>query len=63
MPDNEYTIAWHKNDEIEVTFFAMKPMRSKSSFQDGRTKFDLEGKTYFLYRSPDRAKKELAKLH
>jgi len=63
MPDNEYTIAWHKNDEIEVTFSGMKPMRSKSSFQDGRTKFNFEDKTYFVYRSPDRAKKELSKLH
>lgn len=63
MPDNEYTIAWHKNDEIEVTFSGMKAMRSKSSFSDGRTKFDFEGKTYFVYRSLDRAKRELSKLH
>lgn len=63
MPDNEYTISWHKNDEIEVAFSGMNPMRSKSSFRDGQTRFDLEGKTYFLYRSPDRAKKELANFH
>ena len=63
MPDNEYTIAWHKNDEIEVVFSGLNPMRSKTSFRDGQTRFDLEGKTYFLYRSPDRARKELANFH
>ena len=60
MPDNGYTITWHKNDEIEVVFQGMNAMRSKSSFADGQTKFDLDGKTYFVYRSPDRAKRELA---
>ena len=41
----------------------LNPLRSKSSYRDGQTRFDLEGKTYFLYRSPDRAQKELANLH
>ena len=63
MPDNELTITWHKNDEIEVLAPGMNPARSKSSFAEGQTRFDFGGNTYFFYGSPDRAKKELAGFH
>lgn len=63
MPDNEYTVTWHKGDEIDVAFAGMNPGRSTASFQNGQTRFDFGGNTYFVYRSPDRAQKELANLH
>lgn len=63
MPDNEAKITWGKNDQIEVEFSGTNPQKTTSSFRDGQTRFDCFGKTYFVYRSPDRAKRELANFH
>jgi len=60
MPDNELQITWGKNDQIEVLASGMNPQKATSSFRDGQTRFDFGGNTYFVYRSPDRAKRELA---
>lgn len=62
MPDNEYVITWHKNDEIDVTFAGMAPKRSKSSFQHGQTRFQFEDKVFFVYREKSSGQRELAKL-
>ena len=63
MPDTELQITWGKNDQIEVLAAGMNPQKSVSSFRDGQTRFDFGGNTYFVYRSPDRAKRELANFH
>ncbi len=63
LPDNEFTVTWHKNDEIEVLFPGMNPGRTTSTFRDGQTRFDFSGNTYFFYRSPDRSQRELASFH
>ena len=63
MPDNELQITWGKNDQIEVLAPGMNPQKATSSFRDGQTRFDFGGNTYFVYRSPDRAKRELANFH
>lgn len=63
MPDNELQITWGKNDQIEVLASGMNPQKAVSSFRDGQTRFDFGGNTYFVYRSPDRAKRELANFH
>lgn len=60
MPDNELKITWGKNDQIEVQAAGMNAQKAVSSFRDGQTRFDLGGNTYFVYRSPDRAQRELA---
>ena len=39
------------------------PQKTTSSFRDGQTRFDYGGNTYFVYRSPDRAQRELANFH
>jgi hypothetical protein len=62
MPDNELKITWRKNDQIEVQSTGSYPQKTTSSFRDGQTRFDYGGNTYFVYRSPDRAKRELANL-
>lgn len=61
-PDNELLINWNKGDEIEVTAKGTNPVRTSSSFRDGQTRFELSGKIYFVYRNPERARLELAKL-
>lgn len=63
MPDLELKITWGKNDQIEVLASGMNPQKAISSFRDGQTRFDFGGNTYFVYRSPDRAKRELANFH
>jgi hypothetical protein len=63
MPDNELKITWGKNDQIEVQSTGTNPQKSTSSFRDGQTRFDYGGNTYFVYRSPDRAQRELANFH
>jgi len=60
MPDNELQISWGKNDQVEVQAAGMNPQKTTSSFRDGQTRFDFGGNTYFVYRSPDRAQRELA---
>ena len=62
FPDNELKINWQKDDQIEVVFSGMNPITTKSSFSEGQTRFEFEGKTYFFYRNPERAKKEVANL-
>lgn len=62
MPDNKLTITWHKDGEIDVKAPGVAAEKSKVSAQDGQTRFDFGGKTYFVYRSSDWAKRELAKL-
>lgn len=63
MPDNELKITWGKNDQIEVQTTGTNPQKTTSSFRDGQTRFDYGGNTYFVYRSPDRAQRELANFH
>jgi len=63
MPDNELKITWGKNDQIEVQSTGTNPQKTTSSFRDGQTRFDYGGNTYFVYRSPDRAQRELANFH
>ena len=60
MPDNELQISWGKNDQVEVQAAGMNAQKTTSSFRDGQTRFDFGGNTYFVYRSPDRAQRELA---
>ena len=62
MPDNAYTIDWHSDGAIDVKFDGMNSMKSKSSFADGQTRFTLDDKVYFVYRSRDRGQRELGKL-
>lgn len=62
MPDNELKITWGKNNATEVQATGTNPQKTTSSFRDGQTRFDYGGNTYFVYRSPDRAQRELANL-
>ena len=59
-PDNEVTITWHKNDQIDVQFSGMNPQRTTTSFSDGLTRFSVGGNNYYFYRTPERARRELA---
>ena len=63
MPDNELQITWGKDGQIEVRAEGMVAQKTMSSFRDGQTRFDFGGNTYFVYRSPDRARRELASFH
>lgn len=61
-PDNELRISWGKDGKIEVETEGMVPQESTSTLENGQTRFEMGGNTYFFYRNPDRAKKELARL-
>ena len=61
-PDNELRISWLANDRIEVAIEGLAPVKTTSAFENGQTRFEMDGKTYFVYRNRDRAKRELAKL-
>ena len=52
-----------ERDQIEVQATGANPQKATSSFRDGQTRFDYGGNTYFVYRSPDRAQRELANFH
>ena len=62
MPDNELTIIWHKDDRIDVSAPGVRSQNTTSSFSDGQTRFGFGGNSYFVYRSPERARRELASL-
>ncbi len=62
LPDNELRIDWRKGGQIEVTFEGMNPQKTTATVENGETRFDLSGQTYFVYRNRDRAKREVAKL-
>lgn len=59
-PDIAFTITWHKNDQIDVAATGMNAQRTTTSFSEGLTRFSLGGNNYFFYRTPDRARRELA---
>lgn len=61
-PDLELRISWLPDDRVEVRMKGVAPVQTKASFSDGQTRFEMDGKTYFVYRTPERAEKELAKL-
>ena len=63
FPDLELRINWHKDDRITIESAGMKPQDSTASFSNGQTRFDYGGNTYFFYRTPDRAQRELANFH
>jgi hypothetical protein len=63
FPDLELRINWHKDDRITIESVGMNPQDSTASFSNGQTRFDYGGNTYFFYRTPDRAKRELANFH
>ena len=61
-PDNELRLDWGKNHEVKVTIEGLEPVDATTTFESGQTRFEMDGKTYFFYRSQDRARKELAKF-
>jgi len=62
LPDIAFTLTWHKDGGAEVVTEGMQPARSEITEQEGQTRFQYGGNTYFVYRLESRAKKELAQL-
>lgn len=62
LPDSKLTITWRGGGEIDVKAPGKSSEKSKTSMENGQTKFDFDGDTYFVYRRKDDGKRELAKL-
>ena len=60
--DNKLTLTWHGGGEVTVKAKGVEAEKSKTSTENGQTRFDFGGNTYFVYRHRDDAKHELAKL-
>ncbi|MEO8197739.1 MAG: hypothetical protein ABI689_13570 [Thermoanaerobaculia bacterium] len=59
-PDQQFWLTWQKNDSVEVAVQGVNPEQSRTRFSDGLTYFNFGGNEFFFYRSPERARKELA---
>ncbi|MEM9558010.1 MAG: hypothetical protein AAGC60_27380 [Acidobacteriota bacterium] len=62
FPDQTMRLDWQRNNGVEVRIEGLAPQRTTTTFADGQTRFVLDGKAYFVYRTEDRARREVAKL-